>query len=119
MSISPRICRMASTTCMTQRISASAAASAGNSAAVGHGASMMLSPLTPASGATRNQISSVIKGISGCNSRSSVSNTANSVRCAPWRAASSWVCSTGLTISRYQSQNSCQVNSYKALAAKS
>ena len=74
-----------------------------------------------ASGRTRCQISSVMKGMTGCRARSSASSTVTSVRRVPrfWAsvAASAW--STGLVSSRYQSQNSYQVNSYSAVAAKS
>ena len=55
-----------------------------------------------------------MNGISGCSARSSASSTSSSVRRVPRFGASVAVadCSTGFVSSRYQSQNSYQVNSY-------
>ena len=74
---------------------------------------MTVSPLAPARGATRCQISSVMKGISGWSARCSASSTCASVRRVPPLAAAETVsaCSSGLVSSRYQSQKSYQVNS--------
>ncbi len=73
------------------------------------------------SGRTRCQISSVMNGIIGCRARSSASSIVTSVRRVPrfCAAVASSLCSTGLVSSRYQSQNSYQVNSYSAVAARS
>ena len=62
-----------------------------------------------------------MKGISGCSARCSASRICSSVRCvrALGQPGSIGDCSTGLVSSTYQSQNSYQVNSYSALAAKS
>jgi hypothetical protein len=67
----------------------------------------------PASGAARRQSDSVMNGISGCSRRSSASSTSARVRRVPRFSAAvvSSEFSVGLTSSRYQSQNSCQVNS--------
>ena len=60
---------------------------------------------------TRCQISSEMKGASGCRARSSVSSVLISVKRVPRLAAAEAEsdCSTALDSSRYQSQNSCQV----------
>ncbi len=80
---------------------------------------MTVGPDFPASAAARCQISSVTKGINGCSARCSDSRISSSVRRAPSFAAGEAfsACSTGLVSSRYQSQNSYQVNSYNAVAA--
>ena len=70
----------------------------------------------------RCQISSVMKGMSGCSARCSASSISRqrALRAAPGAAGAALSdCSTGLVSSRYQSQKSYQVNSYSALAAKS
>ncbi len=74
---------------------------------------MMVSPLTPAIGATFCQISSVMKGMIGWARRNRFSSTRIRVRRVP-RLAASLVVSLlriGLDSSRYQSQYSFQVNS--------
>ena len=74
---------------------------------------MMVSPATPALSRTRCQISSVMNGAMGCSARSSASSVVISVDRVPRLAASLAVsdCSTAFDSSRYQSQNSLQVNS--------
>ena len=73
----------------------------------------------PATGATACHSDSVTNGMIGCASRSTASSTRTSVRrVARWRAASPfWICT--LAISRYQSQNSFQTKSYRAVATLS
>ena len=66
--------------------------------------------LRPATGATWSHSSAVMKGVTGCSSRSTVSSTRISVRrvarcCA---ASPAWICT--LAISRYQSQYSSHTN---------
>ncbi len=72
------------------------------------------------SGATRCQISSVMKGISGCRARRSASSTPVSVaRVAAFSAVAVSPCRIGFDSSKYQSQYSFHVNSYSAFATRS
>ena len=79
----------------------------------GQGASMMLSPDSPARGLTVCQISSVRKGMKGWRRRSDFSKTVINVRRAPNCSDAAVVSShsTGLDSSRYQSQNSFHTKS--------
>src|ERR1700730_14587082 len=102
-----------------QATSRSAVSSGGYSAGCGYFVNMTVGPLQPASGAARCQISSEMNGMNGCNARCNASRISASVRRVPRLAASEALsdCNTGLVSSRYQSQNSYQVNSYNAVAA--
>ena len=106
---------------ITQRISGSACGSTSIPAALGKVQRMMVSPAAPALLRTRCQISSLMKGASGCSARSRVSRVSIKVKRVPRFAAAPAAsdCSTAFENSTYQSQNSCQVNSYSALATVS
>ena len=105
MFISPRMLRTAATISMTSAISASAPASGQRSSLTGKGE---IASGRPPPG-SRSAISSVTNGMIGCISAS----TRRSTKTAVPRAASPEASAAprrGLTISRYQSQNSCHVN---------
>ena len=109
--LSLRTVRIALTTAMTGAISRSAAASRPLRPAFGKGATMIDSP----SWGSRCQISSEMKGMNACSSRSVASSVSISVRWVTARAIGSSVWyRLRLAISRYQSQNSCQRNWYSA-----